>query len=84
VEFNPPNARDSVVLVAGALDPQGITAVTPHDGYATLKAVLTRNLAVNNAPELFCFGLLETFDIPQIAALQLAGRVDHAASDNGR
>jgi hypothetical protein len=33
-----------------------------------LKEVIEKNLGVNTAPELFCFGLLESFDIPQINA----------------
>jgi hypothetical protein len=35
----------------------------------SLKEVIERNWTVAQAPELFCFGLLESWDIKQIAAL---------------
>ncbi|MCS7305357.1 MAG: hypothetical protein NZ602_09665 [Thermoguttaceae bacterium] len=34
-----------------------------------LKEVLQKNWSVEQAPEMFCFGLLEEFDIRQLAAL---------------
>ena len=34
-----------------------------------LKEVIEKNWSVTDKPELFCFGLLETFDIPQLEAL---------------
>jgi len=40
-----------------------------HDCYKSLKQVINSKLGVNQAPELFCFGLLEQFDIPQLEAL---------------
>ena len=35
----------------------------------SLKEVIEGNKGINEWPELFCFGLLEAFDIKQIAAL---------------
>ena len=35
----------------------------------SLKEVIQQNMTVDQAAELFCFGLLEWFDIPQLAAL---------------
>ena len=35
----------------------------------SLKQVIEKNLTVEQAPELFCFGLLERFDMPQLLAL---------------
>ena len=36
---------------------------------ASLKEVITKNLSPDKTPELFCFGLLEEFDIPQIEGM---------------
>jgi hypothetical protein len=56
-------------LVAAALEPQAIDRVALRGSLATLKQVVERNDAVNQKPEFFCFGLLEAFDIREIAAL---------------
>lgn len=66
--------RSSLVAsVAAALDSTAITSVRTHDELSTLKQIIGQNLGVDQAPELFCFGLLESFDIPQIQALGRAG-----------
>jgi hypothetical protein len=36
----------------------------------SLHEVLERDLTTQDAPELFCFGLLEYFDVPQLAKLR--------------
>ncbi len=59
-------------LVAAAIDPEAIGGVQLHGSLASLKEVIEKNQGVNTAPELFCFGLLEKFDIKQIAALAMA------------
>ena len=56
-------------LVAAALEKNGIAGVQLHESLGSLKAVLERDMTVRETPELFCFGLLEQFDIPQIAEL---------------
>jgi dienelactone hydrolase len=62
--------RSSLVAVtAAALDNQSITSVKTHGELASLKDVIVQNMSADKAPELFCFGLLESFDIPQIKAL---------------
>jgi hypothetical protein len=62
--------RTSVIaLTAAALDPESIARVQRHDSLDSLKEAIQRNWTVNQSPELFCFGLLEAFDIPQLAAL---------------
>jgi hypothetical protein len=55
-------------LVAGALD-ESIDRVELHDSYGSLKEILEQNRSVDQAPELFCFGLLHDFDIAQLTAL---------------
>jgi dienelactone hydrolase len=56
-------------LIAAALEDQAISAVELHDSLGSLKEVIERNWSVSQKPELFCFGLLESFDVRQITAL---------------
>jgi hypothetical protein len=59
-----------LALVAAALEPGAIASVDLHDGPTSLKAeVIDAGLAYPDRPEAFCFGLLESFDVPQIEAL---------------
>ena len=41
------------------------------DDMSSLKEIITKDIGVNQQPELFCFGLLELFDIPLLK--QMAG-----------
>jgi dienelactone hydrolase len=59
-----------IAAVAAALDRRAITSVNPHGALSSLKDVIQQNMPADKAPELFCFGLLESFDIPQINALR--------------
>ncbi|MBM3837062.1 MAG: hypothetical protein FJ398_03715 [Verrucomicrobia bacterium] len=56
-------------LVASALEAQAIDGVELHGALGSLKEIIEQNWAVNEKPELFCFGLLEAFDVKQLAAL---------------
>ena len=56
-------------LVAAALEPVAVSAVELHNAMTSLKQVLAQDTTVEQMPELFCFGLLEAFDIRQLAAL---------------
>ena len=58
-----------VALVAAALEEKAIGRVELHDSLGSLREVIERNWGANQTPELLCFGLLETFDVEQIAAL---------------
>jgi len=58
-------------LVAAAIEPEAITSVSLEGSLGSLKQVLEENQSVNQAPELFCFGLLKQFDIKQL--VELAG-----------
>ena len=63
-------ARSSLIAsVAAALDPKAISSVNTHGALSSLSEVIDKNMQVDKAPELFSFGLLESFDIPQINAL---------------
>ncbi len=58
-----------IALVAAALEPDAIRALELQGSLPSLKTVIRRNWTVNIAPEMFCFGLLEHFDMPELAAL---------------
>jgi hypothetical protein len=58
-----------VALVSAAVDPDAIVGFTAAKSYKSLKDVLEQNIIYQNRPELFCFGLLEHFDVPQMEAL---------------
>jgi len=66
-------------LVAGALEPDAIGSVTLHESLGSLQEVLEKDLTVNTHPEFFCFGLLERFDVKQLAALVAPRRVRFVA-----
>ncbi len=56
-------------LVAAAIEPEAITSVSLQGALGSLKQVIEDDQSVNQAPELFCFGLLKEFDIKDIVAL---------------
>lgn len=56
-------------LVAAALEPAAIEGSKLHGSLRSLKQVIEEDLGADKWPEVFCFGLLEQFDIPQIARL---------------
>lgn len=56
-------------LVAAALEPDVISDVELVSGMNSLKEVIEGNGSVDKTPELFCFGLLEHFDISQLQAM---------------
>jgi len=56
-------------LIAAALEEKAIGSVELHAALGSLKEVIEQNRTVDQMPELFCFGLLEAFDIKQITAL---------------
>jgi hypothetical protein len=56
-------------LIAASLETKAIDRVELRGSLATLKQVVEQNYAVNEKPEFFCFGLLEAFDIRELAAL---------------
>lgn len=66
-------------LIAGALEPSAISGLRLEESFGSLHEILERDLTVKQAPELFCFGLLEAFDIRQIVALASPARVEFAA-----
>jgi hypothetical protein len=62
--------RSSVIaLVAAAMEPDAIQSVEVRRSLGSLKEILEQNMILNDVPELFCYGLLETLDLKHIAAL---------------
>jgi hypothetical protein len=47
-----------------------------HDTFRSLKEIITQNQAADKMPEMFCFGLLESFDVPQLIALCAPRKVE--------
>ena len=74
-------------LVAAALETDAIAQVELNGSPGSLKEVIEQNWGVNQYPELFCFGLLEAFDIKHIASLiaprpvRFAGASDRTRSE---
>lgn len=58
-----------VALVTAALEPEAVHGYSAAKSYKSLREVLDQNLYYQQRPEVFCFGLLEQFDVPQIEAL---------------
>ena len=63
-------ARTSLIaLVAVAIELEAIAGVELHGSLGSLKETIENNQLANQTPEVFCFGLLEQFDVLQLAAL---------------
>jgi dienelactone hydrolase len=58
-----------VALVSAALEPDAIHGYEASKSYNSLKDVIEQNLFYQQRPEVFCFGLLEQFDVPQLERL---------------
>jgi hypothetical protein len=56
-------------LVAAGLEEKAIGPLELHGALGSLKEVIEQNRSVDQMPELFCFGLLEAFDVKQLVAL---------------
>ncbi len=62
--------RTSVIaLTAAGLEEKAVGGVELHGALGSLKEIIEQNRSVEQMPELFCFGLLEAFDVKQLAAL---------------
>ncbi|MEX2026390.1 MAG: acetylxylan esterase [Pirellulaceae bacterium] len=58
-----------MVLTATALEPEAIARLEMHRPMKSLKEIVQSNKAVAEAPEYFCFGLLEQFDLTHLSAM---------------
>jgi hypothetical protein len=64
-----------IATVAAGLETEAIGELELHRSFGSLKEIIEQNLTAENAPELFCFGLLEHFDVAQLVALVAPRRV---------
>lgn len=58
-----------IALAAAGIEDKAIGGLQLHGARESLKSIVTDNLTVDQMPEAFCFGLLEAFDVKQLAAL---------------
>lgn len=58
-----------MALVAAGLEREAIAGLELRGSHGSLRELIESNASYNASPELFCFGLLENFDILQLAAL---------------
>jgi hypothetical protein len=56
-------------LVAAALEEKAVAGAELQGALGSLKEVIEKDWTVDKQPEMFCFGLLEAFDVPQLTAL---------------
>jgi len=74
-----------IALAAAAIEPEAIASVDLHDSRGSLKELIEQGAAVNTTPEPFCFGLLETADIRELAMLVAPRTLHfHAPSDRAK
>ena len=62
-------------LIATALEPTAIATLHQIDALPSLHEVIRQNWSVDKYPELFCFGLLAHFDVPQLRTLAGSARL---------
>jgi hypothetical protein len=58
-----------ISLVAAGLEQKAIGRLELQGALGSLKEVVERNRSVDQMPEMFCFGLLDAFDVKQLSAL---------------
>jgi len=59
----------NAALVAAALEISAVGRIELHGALGSFKEVIERNRQLRETPEVFCFGLLESFDVKHLAAL---------------
>ncbi len=58
-----------IALLATTLDEKNIGKAHLHESLSSLKTIIHEGHGANKYPELFCFGLLEYFDVPELTKL---------------
>ncbi len=70
VEVHAVGPRTSLsALIAAALETDAISGVRLVESFGSLAEIIEHDLGARQAPELFCFGLLQAFEIEDIRAL---------------
>jgi hypothetical protein len=71
-------------LVAGAVE-EAIGTIELNGALGSLKEVIEKDWTMEKTPEMFCFGLLEAFDVAHIAAMAAPRKVTvHAPSERAK
>ncbi|MGO8747804.1 MAG: alpha/beta hydrolase family protein [Thermoguttaceae bacterium] len=70
----------AAALVAAALEDKAVGQVDLRQPLTSLKDVIQRNGTFDQTPELFCFGLLERFDLSTLKALVAPRQVKQSPS----
>lgn len=65
----------ALALVAAGLEPRAIGDLELWEAPGSFKATIEAGTSFDKAPDRFCFGLLEAFDIPQLIDLVAPRRV---------
>jgi hypothetical protein len=73
----------TAALVAAGLESKALAKLELHGAHGSLKEVIEQNRTVAQLPEMFCFGLLEAFDVKQLTALA-APRLVRFVAPSGR
>lgn len=69
------NRTGLISLSTAALNPELFQSLTIEGGFKSLKEIITQDLTVSQAPELFCFGLLKAIDISEMKSLALPCKI---------
>lgn len=59
----------AAALIATALEPGAVAGAELHGALGSFKELIEQSRSVDELPEMFCFGLLESFDVLQLTAL---------------
>jgi dienelactone hydrolase len=59
----------TAALIATALEPAAVAGAELNGAIGSFKELIEQSRSVDELPEMFCFGLLESFDVPQLTAL---------------
>ena len=61
--------RTSLMALAAAASDPAVDGARLTGSLSSLKEIIEQGLTVDKAPEQFCFGLLQTADIPQLVQI---------------
>ncbi|MDX1946739.1 MAG: DUF1080 domain-containing protein [Pirellulaceae bacterium] len=76
VRLHATGPRTSLMALAAAASDPAIDGAVLVGSLGSLKEVISQGLTVDKAPEQFCFGLLQTADIPQLAEIAGTQRIE--------
>jgi hypothetical protein len=70
VQLKAVGRRSSLIAwCSAALNAKSLAGVKTQGGFGSLKEVIDAGLAIPDGPEMFCFGLLQVVDVPELKRL---------------